>query len=174
VGVGLSAKLLGTASRPLRLCGPESKAPKKSPRLKTIPLGGLSANACALYPRGRDPLISPGALRPSCARALCGPRASSAAWHRLGCLLRGTTWPRLCTPSACTSQVLVCLLGAPPTGGTHSVSQTGGHRPTTTDPAHRATGAQNTGLMLMHGAPHKHTHAARACLTKEGGAGGMG
>jgi hypothetical protein len=63
--------------------------------------------------------------RPSCARPLCGPRISSATWHRLGGLLRGrTTWPRLCTPSACTSQVLMCLPGAPPTGGTHSVSQT--------------------------------------------------
>jgi hypothetical protein len=26
--------------------------------------------------------------------------------------LWGTTWPRLCTPAACTSQVLVCLVGA--------------------------------------------------------------
>jgi hypothetical protein len=57
-------------------------------------------------------------------RPLGGPRVSSAAWHRLGCLLRGTTRPRLCTPVACTSQVLVYLLKAPPTGGTRSASRT--------------------------------------------------
>jgi hypothetical protein len=28
-----------------------------------------------------------------------GPRVSLVDWHRLGCLLRGTTRPRLCTPS---------------------------------------------------------------------------
>jgi hypothetical protein len=57
-----------------------------------------------------------GCLRPSCARPLGGPRISSAArpaWHRLSCLpsclRRGTTRPRLCTPVACTSQVMVCL-----------------------------------------------------------------
>jgi hypothetical protein len=56
-----------------------------------------------------------------------GPRVSSDAWHRLGCLLRGTTRPRLCTPVvACISQVLVCLLRAPPTGGTDSASRTRG------------------------------------------------
>jgi hypothetical protein len=35
---------------------------------------------------------------PRYARPIGGPRVSSAAWHRLGCLLRGTTRPRLCTP----------------------------------------------------------------------------
>jgi hypothetical protein len=72
-----------------------------------------------------------GYLRPSDARPLGGWRPAhllgcSAAWHRLSCLLsclrRGTTRPRLCTLAACTSQVLVCLLGAPPTGGTHCES----------------------------------------------------
>jgi hypothetical protein len=58
------------------------------------------------------------------ARPLGGPRVSSAAGHRLGCLIRGTTRPRLCTPVACTCQVLVYLLRAPPTGGTHSASRT--------------------------------------------------
>jgi hypothetical protein len=31
---------------------------------------------------------------------------------------------RLCTPAACTCQMPVCLLRAPPTGGTHSASRT--------------------------------------------------
>jgi hypothetical protein len=60
---------------------------------------------------------------PRYTRPISGPRVSSAAWYRLGCLLRGTTRPRLCTPVACTSQVLVYLLRAPPTGGTHSASR---------------------------------------------------
>jgi hypothetical protein len=96
-----------------------------------------------------DPLTpSKGYLRPSCARPLGGPRIASAARHRLvwmlaqplavldialsgclpSCLLRGTTrflspapeplrhWA--CTPPA-APPVPVCLLEAPPTGGTH-------------------------------------------------------
>jgi hypothetical protein len=43
----------------------------------------------------------------------------------VGGLPRGTTRPRLCTPVACTSQVLVYLLRAPPTGGIHSANRTG-------------------------------------------------
>jgi hypothetical protein len=65
---------------------------------------------------------------------VCAPdrRLPSAAWHRLGCLLRGTNRPRLslglCTP-ACTCQVLVCSLelehpGHLPLTGTHSASRT--------------------------------------------------
>jgi hypothetical protein len=49
-------------------------------------------------------ISSKGALRPSCARPLGGPRVSSATWHRLGsaacclgCLLRGTTAHLLAT-----------------------------------------------------------------------------
>jgi hypothetical protein len=45
------------------------------------------------------------------------PARLLAAWHRLGCLVRGTTRPRLCTPVACTSQVLVC--GVPTQGTSH-------------------------------------------------------
>jgi hypothetical protein len=95
---------------------------------------------------------SKGYLRPSCARPLGGPRISSATWYRLvsaACclstclapawhlpgtylalarhLLRGTT-SSLPSGLACVPQlpalVLVRLLGAPPTGGTHSASQT--------------------------------------------------
>jgi hypothetical protein len=103
-----------------RLCKLESRALAELAS-KTYPLKPTVKRFRVTGSRSVD-LV--GALRPSCARPLCGPRVSSAAWHRLGCLLRGTTWPRWCTPSACTSQVVVCLLGAPPTGGTHSVSQT--------------------------------------------------
>jgi hypothetical protein len=120
---GLSP-LRRSLDRNIDYAGPGAKALEgPASKTKTTP---LNANADALYSRGRDPLISSVALRPSCARPLCGPRVSSTAWHRLGGLLRGsTTWPRVCTPSpACTSQVLMCLLGAPPTGGIHSVSQT--------------------------------------------------
>jgi hypothetical protein len=73
----------------------------------------------------QSPTACGGILHPPWyARPLGGPRVSSAAWHRLGCLLRGATRPRLCTPVACTCQVLVCLPRAPPTGGTHSASRT--------------------------------------------------
>jgi hypothetical protein len=62
----------------------------------------LKSTARRIRFRCRDPLTSSrGCLRPSCARPLGGPRISSAAWaawHRLGCWLRGTTRPRLCTP----------------------------------------------------------------------------
>jgi hypothetical protein len=45
-------------------------------------------------PTGAPPL-------PFCARPIGGPRVSLAAWHRLGCLLRGTTRPRLCVCPSC-------------------------------------------------------------------------
>jgi hypothetical protein len=54
-----------------------------------------NANARRKRLRGPD-------LPPRYARPIGGPRVpSSAAWHRLGCLLRGTTRPRLCAPVAC-------------------------------------------------------------------------
>jgi hypothetical protein len=54
---------------------------------------------------------------PLCARPIGGPRVSSAAWHRLGCLLRGTTRPRLCTP--CPSCMHLPGAGVPTQGTSH-------------------------------------------------------
>jgi hypothetical protein len=89
---------------------PELESPGK--------LSPLDADVSAVHswPTDRGKLSCRGPLPLLCAPALRGPRVSSATWHRLGGLLRGNTWPRRCTPSACTSQVLrACLLGAPPT-----------------------------------------------------------
>jgi hypothetical protein len=63
-----------------------------------------------------------------CAPALRVPHISSAAWHRLGppaCFGAPpglVCAPQLPAPPRCWCCV-VCILGAPPTGGTHSVSQ---------------------------------------------------
>jgi hypothetical protein len=125
----LCASLLALArllERPVdRQAAAKSKTGKREPRLDNLLL-----QVELRRKRPRHPLTSSqGYLRPSCARPLGGLRISSDAWHRLSCLLRGATRPRLCAPVACTSQVLVCLLRAPPTGGTHSASRTGARSP---------------------------------------------
>jgi hypothetical protein len=84
---------------------------------------------------------SKGLLRPSCAHPLGGPRVPRlldiASARCLGCLLRGTTCSRppglACVPQL-HALVLVRLLGAPPTGGTRSFSESNATVATTTCP----------------------------------------
>jgi hypothetical protein len=127
---GRRAVLCASLLRPARLlerlvdrqAAVKSKIGKREPRLDKLLL-----QVELRRKRPRDPLTSSRSyLRPSCARPLGGPRISSVAWHRLGCLqpLGFACVPQLHV--ACTSQVLVWLLRAPPTGGTHSASRTNG------------------------------------------------
>jgi hypothetical protein len=97
IPLDLRARINGCALEGLKL---------KSPG-KLLP---LDADASAVHsrPADRGKISCRGSSPLLCAPALRGPRISSATWYRLGGLLRGTTCPRLCTPSACTSQVLVC------------------------------------------------------------------
>ena len=112
------------------------RSPKEEPRLDKVcfkwnfqsPLNANRERFSLMGSRSVDldkglssPLLCVPARRPAhllgCSAFLASPQLL------LSCLRRGTTRPRLCTPVACTSQVLVCLLGtAPPTGGTHCES----------------------------------------------------
>jgi hypothetical protein len=111
-------------------CPPLGCAIQKGGRLaKLLICPCLIANANAVHSRPADrgklscrcssPLLRAPALRPArLLGCLASPRRLASGHHL-------ASPPRLRThASACTSQVLICMLGEHPTGGTHSASQT--------------------------------------------------
>jgi hypothetical protein len=98
-------------------CARDLQAKGRSPRLNCSPNHKQTQTLYSTHGQWIGETFLSGSFSPSWARPpRGGPRISSAAWLRLGCLLRGTTWPRLCNPSCLhlpppTSQVLVCPLG---------------------------------------------------------------
>jgi hypothetical protein len=129
---GRGARLLfrlGLRGLGYRLCSRRSA--KQNPQVNYQPLD-TDASAVHSRPTDRGKLSCRGSSPLLCAPVLRGPRVSSAAWHRLDCLLRGTTWPRLCVPTQLPAPPRCwcaysghLLLGAP----TRRVKRFGSQRP---------------------------------------------